>query len=343
MYLAATSCSARITGTRRLKPDQTAIVVVETDMPVVATFRQKCLFRLPYPVSTIGGGTVLATFDHTTRRSRRLVEWGEKIALANPVERLVAWIEFLGEVEPEPAWCELQVGLSPDIRDDVIKEAVVSGNVVEVPNSRRLAAASTVQRIQQSILTRLEAQAANVRDAWIVEESVIRQTSELGSEELIRRALQSLIDEKRLVRVGSRLAIASDENVLSKKQLERMQQIETLFHNNRSPPSAKEIAAELNLTVETVVSLSRFAVQTSSLLDCGDGLLLSATTFRELCRELRDLFAVNPELTVADIRDHWQVTRKHAIPFLEFCDRINVTSRTNNVRTAGVKLSEYAG
>ena len=114
-----------------------------------------------------------------------------------------------------------------------------------------------------------------------------------------------------------------------------------MFDDNRSPPTLKEISDQLQLPIDTVTSLSRFAVQTGILLDAGNGLLLSAQVFKQFCVELKELFDANPEQAVADIRDRWQVTRKHAIPFLELCDALNVTTRTENVRSAGPKLAAY--
>ena len=60
--------------------------------------------------------------------------------------------------------------------------------------------------------------------------------------------------------------------------------------------------------------------------------------FRQLCRELRELFDEQEERSVAEIRDRWQVTRKHAIPFLEYCDRVGATTRKENIRAAGPRL-----
>ena len=83
-------------------------------------------------------------------------------------------------------------------------------------------------------------------------------------------------------------------------------------------------------------------MQAGILLDCGDGLLLSASTFRTLCQELQQLFGIAEEQTASEIKDRWQVTRKHAIPFLEYCDLMQVTRRDGNVRKAGPELERFA-
>lgn len=342
LHLGAAAFSARVTGVRRLFPGQSAVVLVETDSPAVATFGQKCLFRLPYPVGTVGAATVLASIGDELTRARKLVELGEQLAIFDAPERLVAWTEFLGEVDPSPAWCELQLGIPAAQQKDAIERARANDKIESLDGSDHLISRSALANVSRFVVETLSKLAEESTDAWCVEESIVQQARNFGTTDLIRRAVQSLVDEKKVVRLGPRLAIASEENVLSKKQVARMEKIVDLFDGNRSPPGNKEIAAELDLPMEAVTSLSRFAVQSGMLLDCGDGLLLSASTFGELCGELRSLFEEGQERTVAEIRDHWQVTRKHAIPFLELCDRLQATTRHENVRVPGPQLAELA-
>jgi selenocysteine-specific elongation factor len=341
LHIAASACSARITGVRRLQPSQSVVVVVETDVPVVAAFGQKCLFRLPYPVGTVGGATVLAVAGQETKRTRRLIELGEKIAMSDAAGRLVAWAEFLGEVEPKPEWMELQLGIPAAVAGATISTVLDTGDVLQLPKTTRLVSASGVERIKRHVVELLTKHAEETQDAWVVEESAIQQSKSFGSPELIRWCVKLLVDDGTIVQLGRVIAVASDQNSLSKKQQVRMEKIVAEFEGNRSPPALKDISDRLQLPIETVTSLTRFAVQTGMLLDTGNGLLLSASVFTEFCNELHELFAEVAERPVADIRDRWQVTRKHAIPFLEFCDRMNVTRRNENMRTAGEALPRF--
>ncbi len=137
------------------------------------------------------------------------------------------------------------------------------------------------------------------------------------------------------------IAVASDENRLTKKQKARMREILSLFDGERTPPTIKEVADQTQTRMDTVASLVRFATQQRVLIDLGAGFLVSSPIFSELCRELRELFDQQAEQSVAAIRDRWQVTRKHAIPLLEYCDRVGVTSRHGNARVAGPNLQQY--
>ena len=45
-----------------------------------------------------------------------------------------------------------------------------------------------------------------------------------------------------------------------------------------------------------------------------------------------------PNRTVAEIRDHLKITRKYAIPLLQYFDREQITLRNGDFRTAGPEL-----
>jgi selenocysteine-specific elongation factor len=340
VHLAAGSCSGRITGVRRLFPDQSTVVAIETERPVVATYGQKILLRLPYPVGTVGGATVLAALSVDQKR-RHLIEFGEKIALSDPIDRLVAWTDFQGELQPTEPFAELQLGVPGVQLNSLVDQALTENRVVRPQGSSAIVSTTAVQKIQRRATSVLTAAAEENQDAWMVTDSLVRQLQPMGSETLVRWCIDDLIRQGRLVKVGQRIAIASEENALSKKQQKRMEQIVGMFDDTRSPPGLADIANELQLPLETVRSLSRFAVQAGLLLDTGFDLLVSHEVFSTMCRDLQQMFEQHSELSVAEIRDGWGVTRKHAIPFLEFCDRENITVRSDNIRTAGPALSNY--
>ncbi len=95
----------------------------------------------------------------------------------------------------------------------------------------------------------------------------------------------------------------------------------------------KEIAAQLQTTMDSVTSLIRFATQQRVLIDLGNGFLMDRRAFGDVCRDLTSLFDEKSEQTVSEIRDHLQITRKYAIPLLEYCDAVGITVR--DVDTAG--------
>ncbi len=60
------------------------------------------------------------------------------------------------------------------------------------------------------------------------------------------------------------------------------------------------------------------------------------------CRDkLEGLFRSADEITVADFKDACGLSRKHAIPLLEWMDAVRITSREQNVRRKGPDYASW--
>ena len=282
---------------------------------------------------------MLGCVEPSARQTTSLLQLGERIVAGGPAERLAAWVDFYGELDVDVNWLELQLGIASSDVDSTIQAAIDAG-WVQMPQQGRLVSPTAAERIRRFVLKLLTHQAEATEKAWLVEEAVLERARSAGSPQAVRPVIDQLVRDQELVRVNEMVAVASQENVLSKKQRARMDQILTMFGGSRTPPTIKEVAKELGTTIDTVTSLVRFATQQQVVIDLGKGFFIAHDTFRELCGELRELFARSPEQSVANIRDHWQITRKHAIPLLEYCDRIAVTLRQGDSRVAGPGLDK---
>lgn len=340
-HTAATSCEATVRGPKNIVAGSTAIVVVDAEAPVVTTFGQSCLFRKPYPVGSFAGGRVLASLTRDDRKMNRMLELGQQLAAGDPAQRVVAWVEYRGELMIDQRWLQLQLGISPEELDAVVSSAAESPSVVRLA-ADRLVSTDLLERSRRFTIKLLTAQMDSGDDAWMPEDAVVQRVASVGSPAVATKVINELVQQKTLVRFNSLLALANESTTLSKKQRAKMEQVLGLYRDTRTPPSLKEVAAETEITMEAVTSLARFAAQQRLLVELSGGFYVASDVFAQLCCELRELMIQGPQ-SVAAIRDRWGVTRKHAIPLLEFCDGAGITVRDGDTRTAGPKLSEYCG
>ena len=98
-------------------------------------------------------------------------------------------------------------------------------------------------------------------DAWLDEQSVIQRAIPIASAGTTQGVLNNLVKEKKIVRVNRMIAVPSEKTILSKKQLNRMNQLLSLSEQHRKPPTLKEAATALDSTTDAVASLIRFATQ----------------------------------------------------------------------------------
>jgi selenocysteine-specific elongation factor len=68
------------------------------------------------------------------------------------------------------------------------------------------------------------------------------------------------------------------------------------------------------------------------LVKVSDELAYHRSTLDEVRRAIRDRFAPGDRFGVAEFKEMFDLTRKHAIPLLEFLDRERFTRRQGNDR-----------
>jgi len=333
LHTATTTCTARITGIKRINGGQSALVMVDTEFPIVATFGQSCLFRRPYPVGSFAGARVLAPLGPRELQTSKPIGLGQNLIDATPTGRITAWVKFLGEMKLDQEFLELSLGIAPEEQSAAIDGAINEGEI-QMPLDGHLVSNQRIERIARYIEKVMSYQAEATEEAWLNEAALVERSGTTGSPPLIHWVIDRLVGDKRLVRVNKMVAVASEETVLSKKQRSRMEQILAMFAGSRMPPTIKEIASNLQTTIDAVESLVRFATQQRVLIEIGNGFMLDRKVFAEICRDLQSLFLEKPLSTVADIRDHLRITRKHTIPLLEYCDRTGLTMRDGDKRRA---------
>ena len=342
LHSATSACAAKVSGVKRLSAGEQAVVVVETEQPVVVTLGQQILLRRPYPVGSFAGGRVLASIPELPRTRQRIVDFANKLTNESALERLVAWVDYFGEIAIDKQWFQMQLGIGEDSYEQLINEGLAEERFLKPKSSPdRIVSPKVLEIARDYVVKMLTQQASDTDDAWSTEDSVVRRAKSTGSDALIQTAINELVSEKQLVRLGRMVAVASDKTRLSKKQRGQLQQIAELYQSNRTPPTLKELAKHLGTAIDAANSLVRFATQQKLLIDLGGGFLVGDQVFRELCVELQGLFESSAELSAAEIKDGWQLTRKHAIPLLEYCDAVGVTQRNENQRSIGPNLQDY--
>ncbi|MBM3778869.1 MAG: selenocysteine-specific translation elongation factor [Acidimicrobiia bacterium] len=106
-----------------------------------------------------------------------------------------------------------------------------------------------------------------------------------------------------------------------------------LERHGLSPPDVATLARDLGASPAAVEAAERALVKQGTAVRAG-GLAFAAAALERLQADVRALKADGTStLDVAAFKSRWSVTRKHAIPLLEFLDRTHVTRRTATGRT----------
>jgi len=156
------------------------------------------------------------------------------------------------------------------------------------------------------------------------------ELDEIGFEKLANR----LIAERRLVKEGNLLRLASHEIQFSEEEETAKETLEKLFLDaGINAPTVNELGTLLPEYTPQVIESTFFALlNLGQFVKIADNFFIHKTVFEEIAELLTNYLRKNDIITVSEFREVAQTSRKYAVPFLEYCDSQNLTIRDGNVR-----------
>ena len=179
-------------------------------------------------MGSFAGGRILGTVKPASKQTTRLLKLGKQLCDASPQQRLTAWVEFFGECSPASLDLKTVVGLDGSQLQSASESCIQDGTIVST-DGKTLTSPSLLARLSTFVINLLTSQAESMDDAWLDEQSVIQRAIPIASAGTTQGVLNNLVKEK-IVRVNRMIAVPSEKTILSKKQLNRMNQL--LFTSN---------------------------------------------------------------------------------------------------------------
>jgi selenocysteine-specific elongation factor len=323
-------------GGEPIEPGASGVVEIRLSQPVTAVRGDRFIIRRPSPAATLGGGGIL---DPRWRRRRGKALRQALDALENRRQALELWVLENGERGAAAADLAPRLGCEPGELGHELEELTAAGRLVAVDpaaggggRGRRWIAPAAVRRVierSRKVLGeyfRGDRLAQGMPKAQLLGQVLPRRAADLAGVYLgWLEAEKVLVTAGNLVNLPGREAkLSGEESKLSRRLLAAIEAA------GLTPPSPKELAAELGAKPQILEGVQRFLVEQGKLVRLPGGLLVGAAAIGRLGDELRasgwDRF------TVPEFKDRYGMSRKWAIPLLEHLDSTGVTRRLGDQR-----------
>jgi selenocysteine-specific elongation factor len=160
----------------------------------------------------------------------------------------------------------------------------------------------------------------------------LRDRTELGPE-VFARVLAGAIEDKKLEISGELARLPGRGIVMKDEEAESKKIIETAFESaGLTVPSLREVLAGLRVDKTRAQKIVTLLLRDKTLLKISEELVFHKTALVDLRRKLTALKATTATIDVAQFKELTGVSRKYAIPLLEYLDRERVTKRVGNDR-----------
>lgn len=322
-----------------VRPGESAWVQLRLESPTCALVGDRFIIRRYSPPVTIGGGVVLHPQPEKHRpfrpgASSSLVARLQELETSRPEDRLAVWITQAGKQGMSLAQVAALTDITESRLESLLTTLVAERRIVELPARPRhflsRPAYEEITRLVQQYLQEYHRQNPLEEGA---PRSLVREKVLGGLPESLAAALLSvLLTEPEFRAERESVRLASHQVRLSGPEADAERRLVTLFRSaGLQPPALDEAARTLGIPLTLAQRLHRLLVQRGTWVRVGEH-TFDAQVLHALVKEIQARKATTPTLDVATFKQITGVSRKYAIPLLEYLDQLRITRRVGNDR-----------
>lgn len=330
---AETMATLRLLGTEELAPGQQGWIQLELRDPVVAVRGDRYILRRPSPAETLGGGVVVDAQPKARHRrfDEELLKSLASLAQGSPTDILfeaalalnaapIKEIAARSHLESKPAAQALK-GLLSDGRLIALEEGALS------PASELLVIAFPHWN---ELWTKAERIVSSYHGKYPLRRGIPREElkSRLDlSPRVFNAAINKLVLEKTLTEVENSVAKAGHAIRFDDGQQAKVETLMRKFTQNPyTTPSVKECQAEVGDEIVNAL------IELGQLVSVSSEVVFRKQDYDSMAAQVRAAIQQKGQITLAEVRDLFNTSRKYAQALLEHLDAIGATRRDGDYR-----------
>lgn len=328
LFLGAAEVMARVRllGVQQLEPGGEAFLQLMLKEPVVALRQDRFIIRRPSPAATIGGGQVID--PHPQHRHKRFnsnrIEELESLLVGTPQEILLQTAQKLGAASAQ--YLIKGSGLEAKEADEALKLLVDKGVIQELKGKKILITSTLQQQFTDKILMKITAYHRRFPLRLGMPREQLKSETNLNADVFDALVLQ-LTDSGKLAAFDAKLRLMEHVIAFTDKQQGQIENLLKQFDGQPySPPSVKQSLAEIG------EELLNALIEMGQLIQISEDVLFRSGAYLEMREAVIEHIRDHGEISLAELRDKFDTSRKYAIALLEYLDQTGVTIRKGDNR-----------
>ena len=321
---------------RELAPGESALAHLRLTGEVLLLPGDRFIIRQFSPVTTMGGGIILdALSRRPSAKDAGRYPFLETLERGDRTEILAAMIDrsrtgiAQTEIAARTGWLDSEIQSA--------SQKIISANRAKAvaADPLLLVAAALYDDARKKILTRVEQfHRANPLSPGITREDLRSGLGRLVRPETFRAALADLADAKKIDVQGENVRPPGAAIRLDTDEASTKSQIEAAFADaGLAVPAVKEVLARVPVDGKRAEQILHLLMRDKILLRISPELVFHRDALAQLKTRLASYKKEKGDrISIAAFKDLTGITRKYAIPLLEFLDRERVTRRAGDER-----------
>lgn len=327
-YTSETIATVALYDRKQLARAETAFVQLRLSEPALLLPGDRFIVRQFSPVITIGGGVVLENVSPAKTKKAVRVDFLKVLAGGSPAAVLEARVAASGveglslsAAVARTGWRLEQVKTIAKTISDII---VAGGTLV---------GKSALELVRNGILSALDDFHKRNPLVGAMSKEELRGRFSDASADVFSRALEELVQSRKIELVGESVRLAGRGVVMKDEEAASQKIIEAAFASaGLKVPALKDVLAGLKVDKLRAQKIVTLLLRDKVLVKISDDLVFHRDALAELRRMLAAEKTKSPKIDVGRFKDLTGVSRKYAIPLLEYLDREHVTRRVGDAR-----------
>lgn len=316
-----------------LNPGERTLVRIHLEEPVVTAPGDPFVVRSFSPVVTIGGGRILDSNPSSRSIKRRELHGRLSALVGMPdwkrLEFFLLWSEEEG-LSPQEAF--LKTSRSASV-EEVFREVLLRGRGLTLGGRYfyREAVVSLKRRLERTVLTFFD---ENPLRVFVSREEIQARMGKMD-ERVFDALLEEVAGDGKILLSSEGISLKASGPSLTSEEERWLEFIKDQFEKAKwSPPSEAQVFERGGIPPNKGRALVKLLLERGDLVRISREILLDRHWAQEMVARVQRHLVQKGELTVGEFKDLLGVSRKYAVPYLEFLDSKGVTRRVGSVRKA---------
>jgi len=319
----------------QLQPGESTYAQIRSGQPLTATFGQRFIIRDETATRTIGGGVVLRPAARRRRGSVELeIERLQRLEDGDAAQRVEDVLRSAGFTAPTDLQVCARSGVEladlptvfEQLRDENRWIPLRGTDVFVTPEAFSDLAHRTTTWLERHHRNHPEQPGRHI-------DAVLGWLERMTRQSLARPLLDRLIDERAIKLLGQFVCLPAFAPALTgadEKLLAAM--LESLRSAGFQPPSIEDMPLPSTADRKRRERLATLAVALGEIVKVDTKLYVHAETEERLRSTVAALVKQCGGVTVAEVREALDSSRKYVVPFMEYLDRVGFTRRVGDRR-----------
>lgn len=314
-----------------LKAGESGNALIQFEAPAVVAMDDRFVIRSYSPMDTIGGGIVLDTNPKGTVKSQKL--WAKEL----PVEPDERYLQFINREINNPHtlidWCKIF-----HVSNQTLKSVITKNKLRTAKSKPFIYSGKSLNKCKSIIISFIKDFHKDQPYQKSMKGEELKGKSHFNSN-WFEFVLSELISKGEVKQIQAGYALAKYGIELSGKDQKNTDIIEKIIDSfNYEPVTINLLVEESKLPNKKVLELLHVLKGQEKVTNIAEELWSNRLKIDEIAGKLKQYFAKSDRLSVVQFKDITGLTRKSAIPLLEYFDRQKITIRDGNNRLKGEVL-----